>query len=310
MARHASNPLEAELVEIITTGVHAHERSLQQAIGASEIGTPCARRLGFQLAGIEKVNVESEAPWRPTVGTAVHTWLQFEAIERYNEARRKEAAKWKGEIGERCHEWCEPSETIALGNPRHLDRFLTELKIPVGTIGGEAINGTIDVYDRLTKSVIDWKVVGNATLKSARGGHVNEGYRVQGNVYGRGLVAQGFEVEWVVIFFLPSAGELGDRVFYCEPFDAKVGNAAFARARKITRDLEEFGATAVLPLLERANAYCHKCPWFSPTVGEAHLDEACPGAEDMLAGKLDDFSDILPPDHPDRAATASRNRRR
>lgn len=304
MAKHTSNPLEAELVEIIETGVNAHERSLQTTIGASELGTPCTRRLGFQLSGTEKVNVESEAPWRPTVGTAVHTWLQFEAIERYNTARAKEVDK----RGYCDHEWCDQGDDSR--DSRHVDRFLTELRVPVGTIGDETINGTIDVYDRLWKAVIDWKIVGNATLKSARGGHVNEGYRVQGNVYGRGLVAQGFEVEWVIIFFLPSAGELSDRVFHCEPFDPAIGNATFARARKITRDLAEFGPSAVLPLLERANAYCHKCPWFSPTVGDAHLDEACPGADDMLAGKLDDFSNILPPDHPDRAAMATKNRRR
>lgn len=305
MAKRPSNPLEAELVEIIETGIRAHERTLQTAIGASEIGTPCPRRLGFQLADVEKVNVDDEEPWRPTVGTAVHTWLQVEAIERYNAERRKEVKR----DGTCDHEWCIAAYANNEGE-MHLDRFLVEQRVPVGTIFEQTINGTIDVYDRLTKSVIDWKIVGNATLKSARAGHVNEGYRVQGNVYGRGLVAQGFEVEWVIIFFLPSAGELSDRVFHCEPFDAEIGNEAFRRARRITKDLAAFGPAAVLPTLERVNAYCHRCPWFSPTTTPAQLDESCPGADDMLAGKLDDFSDLLPPDHPDRVATTTKNRRR
>ena len=50
-------------------------RSQQVMIGASEIGTPCARRLAYKLLDVEPVNVDME-PWPAIVGTSVHYYLE------------------------------------------------------------------------------------------------------------------------------------------------------------------------------------------------------------------------------------------
>lgn len=50
-------------------------RSLQTAIGPSEAGTPCDRRLGYRMLGVSPCNNSSD-PWAPIVGTAVHSWLE------------------------------------------------------------------------------------------------------------------------------------------------------------------------------------------------------------------------------------------
>jgi hypothetical protein len=50
-------------------------RSQQTIIGASEIGTPCSRRLAYKLLNVEPVNTDTE-PWPAIVGTSVHSYLE------------------------------------------------------------------------------------------------------------------------------------------------------------------------------------------------------------------------------------------
>jgi len=50
-------------------------RSQQTMIGASEIGTPCSRRLAYKLLDVEAVNTDSD-PWPAIVGTSVHAYLE------------------------------------------------------------------------------------------------------------------------------------------------------------------------------------------------------------------------------------------
>lgn len=60
---------------IIREQIDAHPRSQQTQIGLSEIGHPCDLWMGYKMLGHETVN-PSQGSWRPTVGTAVHTWLE------------------------------------------------------------------------------------------------------------------------------------------------------------------------------------------------------------------------------------------
>lgn len=50
-------------------------RSRQTAIGASEIGHPCSRRLGYKMLGVEPVNTDTDS-WPAIVGTSVHKYLE------------------------------------------------------------------------------------------------------------------------------------------------------------------------------------------------------------------------------------------
>ena len=50
-------------------------RSQQTMIGASEIGTPCSRRLAYKLLGVEAVNTDTDS-WPAIVGTSVHSYLE------------------------------------------------------------------------------------------------------------------------------------------------------------------------------------------------------------------------------------------
>lgn len=244
--------VRADLLDVIRRTIMAHPRSLQKRIGPSEIGTPCTRKLGYKLAGVEPVRPPSPA-WRPTVGTAVHAWLQ-EAFE---------------------------AENRALG----WDRWLTEQKVAPGVIGTETITGHCDLFDLLTGTVIDWKIPGPSSIKAKRSaGSPGQTYRVQAHAYGLGFaLAGGYEVKHVAIMFLPSAGELSEHYYWTEPFSPSLAFEAFDRAQGVLDAIDTLGMDA-LALLPVAADYCSNCEWWSPGSEDARV--ACPGVEAVAAPPL------------------------
>lgn len=239
-----ANPelIGAELRLVISQAIANHPRSLQKAIGPSEIGMPCMRRLAYKLAQIPEV-AEQVAAWRPTVGTAVHSWLA-DTFTAHN-----------GIIG--------------------FTRYLTEFGVDVGDINGKPVIGSMDLYDRVTATVIDWKVVGNTTLRAAKANGPTEVYRTQVQLYGRGVIRRGLPVDTVAVMYLPVSGELSRAVFCPMPYDESVAIAALQRASAIANALEAAGP-AIIAGLPKAEFYCHRCPWFIPGWNGDAL-QGCPG---------------------------------
>ena len=233
--------VKPELTHFITTAINNHPRSQQIQIGPSEIGTPCRRRLGYKLLNTPEVNTDRGAAWKPTVGTAVHTWLQT-ALQSINDGLT-------------------------------YDRFYLEERVTVGQVNGQ----DIDVYDRVICWVLDWKIVGDKALRRYRIDGPGEQYRAQAHLYGRGFVAKGQPVDQVAIVFLPQNGELRDMHVWHEPYDEQVALDALNRAEAITKLTSSLG-TAALPLLPTADAYCDYCPYKLPAATD--LTEACPGHQD------------------------------
>jgi hypothetical protein len=219
-------------------------RSLQKRIGPSEIGIPCQRRIGYKLAGVEAVNVGAP-PWKPFIGTAVHEAL--------------------GGI----MQWFNGYLGVEDG-----PRFLIEHKVNVGQVCGDDIDGSCDLYDRLNRTVIDWKVVGEKQLKKYKEQGPGDQYRIQAHTYGRGWQRRGLPVDHVAVMFLPRDRELRDSHWWHEPYDEQVAVQALNRAEGITTMVRALGVGA-LPLLPTADAYCSFCPYFLPASTE--VEEACPG---------------------------------
>lgn len=251
------------LLGVIEHSIANYERTLQKAIGPSEMGTPCLRRLGFRLSHVPKVNDTSG--WRPMVGTAVDNELSV-FLHKDNQ-RRKRA-----------------------GQP---ERWMIHHKVPVGTLDGKLIEGNLDVYDLELNELVDWKVVGPTALKvyrrKVKAGHCpDEKYRAQVHTYGRGMARKlELPIQTVGIMFLPMNGELNEIVYWSEPYDPAVGAEVFARARDLTQALAEEGPE-LLGKLIRANDHCGHCPWFVP--GTESLTRECPGDPSLQAdGKADPF---------------------
>jgi hypothetical protein len=283
-----------ELRSIIGQRIEAHERSLQTIIGASEVGTPCIRKLGLKLNQTPPVpeQVDGDDQWRATVGVAVHDWLA-KMLEADNARLQAEADAWT-DADTLCHPWCLLAES---DRPGHLDRWLVETHTPVGTIYEQEVPGTLDVYDRWTHTLVDWKIPGPTAIKRYRQTKdPGPEYKTQIQLYGRGLKRKSDEdVKWVGIMFLPSNGELKGSYYWETEFDPEVGKEALRRAREIYRLVQDEGPE-IYRKLKTTNDHCVHCPFFEPdTRDPLH----CPGDPSLTADMADSFSDLLPHGAPD-----------
>jgi hypothetical protein len=236
--------LRDELLHVIASHIDNHPRSAQTRIGPSEVGAPCSRRLAYKLAGIPESN-QRTAAWRPTVGTAVHTWLE-----------------------QACTAWNEAHD---------VERFYLEQKVTVGSIGGVEITGSCDCYDRITATVVDWKVVGPTALKKYKAAKdPGQQYRTQAHLYGRGFVATGLPVDHVGVLFLPQSGELQDAYYWTEPYDEQIALDGLSRANGIATLVAALGPSAPIAL-PATDANCGYCPWLQR--GSQDLTTGCPGGD-------------------------------
>lgn len=202
-----------QLRGIVEDAITNHPRSLQRRIGPSEIGAPCDHCLAAKLAGWTKHEVG--IPWLPTIGTAVHEWLEL-TVTRHEIARIKAAT-----------------------NPdTERNRFWCEERVNVGTVGGVDITGSCDLFHAPTGTVIDYKVVGTTTLRKARSSGPSATYRAQAHLYGRGWTRRGEHVNTVAIWFLPrNAASLDHGYLWSEPYDEQVALDALTRADQMANNV-------------------------------------------------------------------------
>lgn len=228
---------------IIERAIITHPRGLKVEAGPSE-WYECLRRFAYKLGDTPPARVREPA-WRPTVGTAVHAWLADAFV----------------------------AENVSLG----WDRWLIETPLTIGEIApGRLITGSCDLFDRLTGTVLDWKIPGPSSIKKYRSRRdPGYQYRTQINLYGLGWLNAGHTVNTVSIYFLPSAGELGDGYYWTEPFDLAVAATALARAQKTIKAADAVGWDTVITLSEPVADNCTYCPWWKPE--SADLRTGCPG---------------------------------
>lgn len=236
-----------ELLGIVKDAIVGTPRSQQQRIGPSEIGVPCDRRLGYRLAGVEQVNKVDDVGWKPFIGTAAH--------EQFADFIARHEAKQVRDTGQRWH---------------------VEERVSVGTVAGVSIEGTTDVFDAHTGTVVDWKFATRNKIRETYRPHgPGEQYRIQAHLYGRGWQRAGYPVRHVMIVFLTRDGEFTDRHVWHEPYDEQVAVDALARLESIATAIEHLGPEFTLPTLPTADAYCRYCPWFKANA--ADLSRSCPG---------------------------------
>ena len=174
-----------DLTQIIEHAILNTPRNQQVTIGPSSLGSACDRCLIIELANQQPP--DPYAPWLPTIGTAVHEWLETALI-------------------------------------RHLmdtgtDRWMPEGRVTVGTIDGTPVIGHSDLYDTHTGTVIDYKVVGAMSLRQARAEGPKLTYQRQAHLYGRGWVNAGRSVDTVAIWYLPRNGmRITDGLYWQEAY--------------------------------------------------------------------------------------------
>jgi len=243
--------LATELFTKIADSINNQPRSMQKRIGPSELGVPCARRVGYRLSGMPTVNNRGPA-WKPYVGTALHE--QLANLMASDEAQR------------------------ITRNPEAGTRWHVEERLSVGEINGTEITGSCDLFDEANGAVWDWKFTSrNQIRENYRPKGPGEQYRAQAHLYGRGWERKGYEVRTVGVIFMTRDGEISDRHVWSEEYNPAIAKAALTRASEISVALDALGADFVLPTLDTADAHCRFCPWFRS--GSQDLALGCPGQE-------------------------------
>lgn len=226
----------AELQWVLERAITGAARSVQTAIGPSELGIDCVRCLAYKLAGRPQAR---DAAWLPTIGTAVHAWAQ-NAVDAHNHAMFRRHG-------------CDA-------------RFLTEQRVVVGAYDGTQVAGTCDLFDVVTGTVVDYKVVGDTTLRKVRSTGPSAQYVTQAHLYGRGWERLGFTVSHVGIWYLPRNGtSLGGGKLWTAPYDEAVAVAALERADALSKAIAAVGIDTLAPGLPVAQG-CWDCPRYDPTM--------------------------------------------
>ena len=102
----------------------------------------------------------------------------------------------------------------------HKKRWVCEETVWVGDIGDTPITGSTDLFDLHAGQTVDWKFVGQNSLKKYRAKGPSDTYRVQAHLYGRGWERRGCKVNAVSILFLPAqSAAWGDHFWWSEPYD-------------------------------------------------------------------------------------------
>lgn len=238
-----AHPLEVELPAIIEAHIRRQPRNHQARVGPSEIGTPCLRKLGYKTLGIAPTE-PAAVPWKAWIGTAVHNELAM--VFELHAMANHQGGRW------------------------HIEQKVTAGVTPAGDLDGSS-----DLYDEHTATVVDWKITSKNRLADVRRTGPGSTYRVQAHTYGAGWAARGHPVEHVAVMFFTRDGQFTDRYWWSEPFDPSVAANALARLSAIELVAGALGP-GVLPLLGTAPDYCRtSCPAYVPD--STDLATGCPG---------------------------------
>lgn len=216
-----------DLTAIVEHAILNTPRALQTRIGPSSLGSPCDPCLIAELGGLKPA--DPYAPWLPTIGTAVHEWLETTLI----------------------------NHLATTGT----DRWIPEGHVTVGTVDGQPITGHSDLYDTHTGTVVDYKIVGVMSLRTARAEGPKLTYQRQAHLYGRGWVNAGYPVNKVAIWYLPRNGvRVGDGLYWEEPYDEQIALDALARADMFAAAIRLYGAETVLAMAGPHTGTEFSCP--------------------------------------------------
>jgi hypothetical protein len=251
-----STQLAEAIGSFIITADAGSARSMQTAIGPSEVGEPCERQLSYKMLDWPISNTEHD-PIAAIIGTGFHMWM----ADKF-EARQSEIA---------------PGVTRYRIEERVTVRDTPD---PSATLGGSS-----DLYDRLTQLNYDWKLVGVSSHDKYRRQGPGEKYRIQAHLYGLGQENAGQRPDRVCVVFVARHHELKVHV-WSEAYDPSVAEAALARLDRIRQQVTDLDPEAtpanwaLIPTPDKPN--CRFCDYLKP--GSTDLTTGCPGVASANAG--------------------------
>lgn len=192
--------LKEDLLEMMTWGSRSSPRSQQVALGCSEAGDPCDRRIAMKMAGIKQVNFSD--PLKADMGTAFHEWLD-------KRMREFQAAN-------DMYEWVTETEVWPA-------KFL---------------KGHVDLYSKPRFLVLDWKTTSADNLRLWKK-ELPLRYLIQVMLYGKGMINLGFRVDRVGLVAINRGGNLRDVQVLTVPYDETVAREALLRVWNIGKKMSQ-----------------------------------------------------------------------
>lgn len=148
-------------------------------------------------------------------------------------------------------------------------RFLVEHRVTY-----RGVSGTLDLYDRRSRTLYDWKFPKLAKARRARTDGAPRHYWWQLQTYAAGLQLAGETPARVVVAYMPVDGRLDDVTALAQPVDRAQADDAIDRLETLRQQLaaaEQPGAVPAQP-----SRLCPWCPYHRPGWA-GDLNVACPG---------------------------------
>lgn len=271
----------AELRQVLIDFEAARPRSMQKALGPSELGTPCQQQIARKLTGAPRRPV-TEPTWAPFQGTAVHASME------------DVLAFWNTQLGRQ--RWLTEDRVTAAPHLPGVD----------GNHDYPEVAGAGDAFDLDSGTVVDWKYVGTTALTKLRTGRrlgkpnkelVSQDYRVQAHLYGLGHAAKGRDVRHVRLVLLARSWKYDDSDEWTEPYDERIALWAINRYYAVVDMTHELDLANLpdqivhVPASPSSDA-CKFCPFHRP--GQPSDHGGCSGYETTAARNTGDWLATLP----------------
>jgi hypothetical protein len=229
-------------------------RSLQRHLGPSELGHECDRLVigkmaGHSLGGINHVS----DPWASMVGTAIHEMME-------------KIFTW--------HNTTLPEQ-----------RWDTERRVTPDPGAVQSHPGTGDLYDRQTRSMVDWKAQSESVRAQLRSQGPPPHYFWQLMLYAVGYMLEGFVVDRIVLVSLPRTkssiddGYVWAHTITNEDLQGVIDLLDKTATREKLAVLMQQGELKLMDIpATPSDASCHYCPFYRPQAAYDPDVKGCPGS--------------------------------
>jgi hypothetical protein len=234
-------------------------------------------------------------PEAPQPGGLIEAWATDLVLDHeMNRPRSRQAHVGPSEVGERC----DRRLAMAVANVQQVN-YPDPLKAYVGTglhqmladavelrdrgtgrylsehrVTYRGVTGSVDLFDRVTGRLIDFKSKSLTKVKRARRQPMEHGYKVQQMIYAAGLIAQGEHVKSVTLLYIPTDGDLSDMYAQTLPVDVSIADEAIDRLECIQNEVAD--GKPLPDFKAHTSALCGWCPFYSPLTPLSPA--SCPGA--------------------------------
>jgi hypothetical protein len=138
------------------------------------------------------------------------------------------------------------------------------------------VSGTLDLYDRRTGTVIDWKFPKLAKVRRTLSDGPPRHYQWQLQTYAAGLIAAGETPVRLAVVYIPIDGALSDVTAWTYPVTPTSADEAVDRLSTVRTQLGNTAHPGAVPA--QPSRLCPWCPFHRPK-WTGDLDIACPGEE-------------------------------